>query len=300
MRIHDGHTHLSLDRLRDTSDDVATLLAKLEATGISAAVVICSPPPSMAHSSDWLTDRQRIGELMTWRQGRDEILPFYWIDPIARDAEQQVDWAIEQGMVGFKIVCDRFHVYDPVVMRTVRAIADRDKCILFHSGILWDGKPSAHYNKPSEFEALLTIPKLRFSLAHVSWPWCDECIAVYGKFLNALTVCPGQPAEMFIDLSPGTPVLYRREVFRKLFQIGYDVRHNILFGTDAIACDYNASWTENWLKLDNQLYHEMGLGQDMLEHIYERNLRRFIFNDPPTVERALPQQAMEDDASGGS
>ena len=115
-----------------------------------------------------------------------------------------------------------------------------------------------------------------------------------------MTVCPGQPAEMFIDLSPGTPVLYRREVFRKLFQIGYDVRHNILFGTDAIACDYNASWTENWLKLDNQLYHEMGLGQDMLEHIYERNLRRFIFNDPPTVERALPQQAMEDDASGGS
>ena len=36
---------------------------------------------------------------------------------------------------------------------------------------------------------------------------------------------------MFIDTTPGTPELYRREVLTKLFKI-YDVKDRVLFGTD--------------------------------------------------------------------
>ena len=76
---------------------------------------------------------------------------------------------------------------------------------------------------------------LRFALAHVSWPWVDECLAVYGKFLNALTRRRELSVEMFIDTTPGTPRIYRQEVLTKLMTIGYDVEHNILFGTDCVA-----------------------------------------------------------------
>ncbi len=62
-------------------------------------------------------------------------------------------------------------------------------------------------------------------MGHCSWPWYDECIALYGKFLNALEK-DGAP-EMFFDLTPGTPVIYRRDLLTKLFTVGYDVPDNI-------------------------------------------------------------------------
>lgn len=76
--------------------------------------------------------------------------------------------------------------------------------------------PSSQYNRPSEFEPLLEINGLKFSLAHISWPWCDELIAVYGKFLNAYAGNPDHSVEMFIDITPGTPPIYRQEVLTKL------------------------------------------------------------------------------------
>ena len=63
-------------------------------------------------------------------------------------------------------------------MEVFRTISQADRPILFHSGILWDGKPSGPYNHPAGFESLLEVDGLRFCLAHISWPWCDELIAV--------------------------------------------------------------------------------------------------------------------------
>jgi len=292
MDVYDGHIHLSQWQLQETSDDVEAFLEKLHAAGIIGGVVISSPPANVVRRGRELSDRQRIEELMIWRQGRENLFPFFWIDPIADDALEQVDQAIAQGVVAFKIICDRYFVHDPTAMRTIRAIAERGCGILFHSGILWDGKPSSAYSQPREFEALLTVPNLRFVLAHVGWPWYDECIAVYGKFLNAQLAGDDESPDMFIDLAPGTPELYRREVLHKLFNIGYDVKHGVLFATDGLADDYSVSWARRWLAIDNQLYQEMNIDADTLVHIYEKNLRRFVLNDPPTVERTLPQQAV--------
>ena len=102
-----------------------------------------------------------------------------------RHAEDQIVMAAEKSIMGFKVICDRYFPGDKRAMEIFRIIAKTKRPILFHSGILWDGKPSSQYNRPSEFESLLEINHLRFSLAHISWPWCDELIAVYEKFLNA-------------------------------------------------------------------------------------------------------------------
>jgi len=162
--------------------------------------------------------------------------------------------------------------------------------ILFHSGILWDGRASASYNHPEQFEPLLEVANLRFSLAHISWPWCDELIAVYGKFLNARTSRPEVSVEMYVDLTPGTPPIYRRDALTKLFTVGYDVGQNAIFGSDCCAAGYNTSWTREWVQRDNGIYDELGLKPAVRQAVFGENLKRFLGLIPRTGERVLPRQ----------
>ena len=76
----------------------------------------------------------------------------------------------------------------------------------------------------------------------MSWPWCDEMIAVYGKSQAVRSMRSRPAAEMFIDTTPGTPVIYRREALTKMFTVGYAVEHNIFFGGDCRAQTYNSRW----------------------------------------------------------
>ncbi len=123
-------------------------------------------------------------------------------------------------------MCSRFYPGDSRAIKVYKAIAERRKPILFHSGILFDGQDSSRFNRPFEFEALINIEGLRFALAHISWPWHDECIAVYGKLLCVRNSRPGVMDEMFIDTTPGTPAIYREEVLTKLLSTvndGFDI-----------------------------------------------------------------------------
>ena len=111
-------------------------------------------------------------------------------------------------------------------------------------------------------------------MGHCSWPWTDECIAVYGKFLNAASRC--NKAEMFLDLTPGTPEIYRRDLLTKLFTIGYDVENNIFFGTDCDADAYNSSWSLKLYETDKKLLDELGVSRKVRENLYYNNTLRFL------------------------
>lgn len=168
-------------------------------------------------------------------------------------------------------------------MEVYKAIAHYKKPILFHSGILWDGQPSSPYNRPAEFEVLLEIPGLKFCLAHVSWPWVDECIAVYGKFLNAYSRKTEAPVEMFIDITPGTPPIYREDALKKLFTVGYDIENNIIFGSDCSMDNYNSKWTSDWISRDVEIYGKLGLDAEIPGKVFYNNLLRFIGISKDTV-----------------
>lgn len=231
----------------------------------------------------------RLENLMKWCD-REELIPFFWVDPAEPDAKAQMRKAIEAGVRGFKIICDSFYPGDSRCLDVCELAADADRPVLFHSGILWDGKPSSEFCRPVHFEHLLTIDNLRFSLAHIGWPWCDEMIAVFGKFLNFRSLNPSSGVEMYIDMTPGTPFNYRQEVLEKLFMTGYDIKHNLIFGSDCNANGYNTDWVMKWMRTDKVIYSELGIDDKVQSDIYYRNLMALIDgnDDNGSYERLVP------------
>jgi predicted TIM-barrel fold metal-dependent hydrolase len=169
-------------------------------------------------------------------------------------------------------------------MALLRKIASLNVPVIFHTGILWDGNVSSSYNRPINWEALIEIEGIRFSMGHCSWPWVDECIAVYGKFLHYYNTRIS--SEMFFDITPGTPEIYRRDLLTKLFTVGYDVENNIMFGTDSLTNDYNPSWLKKWLTLDNKIMDDLNISSDVRKKIYEDNFMRFLNGED--VSHVLP------------
>ena len=257
----------------------------METVGISGGLIISVDPLDYPQA----TCQQRIDAILEQAEGQDTLFPFYWINPLDEDAVEQVDDAVKAGIDGFKIINSFTYPSDSRVMAICRRAAELDKPVLFHSGILWDGRDSARYNRPAEFECLLEIPKLRFMLAHISWPWCDECVAVLGKFDNAKTLRPDLSCEMFVDVTPGTPEIFRADALKKLFFSGYDSGYNVVFGTDCNTENYNTRWAETWMRRDDGLYEAFGLAdKDFLDHIYCKNLLRFLGKSDEKVVKKLP------------
>ena len=270
----DGHIHIM-----DEPINPQGLLSAMRQCGIGGGIIMSLPPADFFHIGVKKTNAERLEHLVAWWANSPRIFPFYWIDPTEPDACEQVDRAMARGVVGFKIICDRFYPGDERAMPVYRHIAALGKPILFHSGILWDGKASSKFNRPAEFEALLEVAGLRFAMAHISWPWCDEMIAVYGKLADAKH-CRGQSVELFIDTTPGTPPSYREEALTKLMNVGYNVREHVFFGSDCIAHDYDHQKVNGWIARDHDILARIGVSNEMIEDIYSHNLKRFVGCEP--------------------
>ncbi|MCL2130392.1 MAG: amidohydrolase family protein [Treponema sp.] len=217
---------------------------------------------------------EALSQVMEWAAFSDRIIPFFWIDPLEEDALEQVDKAVAAGIAGFKVICNRHYPGDERPMLVWERIALANKPILFHSGILYGNGPWSKYNRPVGFEPLFDIPKLRFALAHVSWPWCDENLAVFG-FWQSCKERGTTSAEMFIDTTPGTPRIYRKEVFSKIYNIGYDIEDNIIFGSDCNS-NYNSDYVKEILAMDKEALDNAGVSTEKREKYYGINILRFI------------------------
>ncbi len=290
--IFDGHIHIAEPMQIETAKKSQNkLLDEMDKAGISGGIVL-SPNPNIYGNN--FSPKNIIDQAKALCAGQDHLYPFYWIDPVSEYAAEHVELAVDANIAGFKVICSNFYPGDERAMKTYNLISEHKKPILFHSGILWDGKPSSQYNRPGEFECLLEIPGLKFTLAHISWPWCDECIAVFGKFMNAYSHKPGLSTEMFIDITPGTPRLWRREVFGKLFLGDYDVTHNVIFGTDCNISGYNSKWAVEWIERDMQFFEECGLAvkEGFLDHIYHDNMLRLLGIKNEDFDRTIPEIAL--------
>ena len=251
---------------------------ELDAAGISGCCLF-SVQPNRRHPTEppeadpgWAMEN-----VIRWCSASPTFYPFYWIDPVRPDACDLVDMAVEKGIYGFKVIRNAGKPCDGSAMKVYERIARHKKPLTFHTGILWDAMPSSDNFRPANWEPLIDIPHLRFALCHISWPWCDECIAVYGKLLNAIAKRGDRVPEMFIDTTPGTPKIYRRDALAKVFTIGYDVFDHVQFGTDCNVRKYAQDWCQDWMKTDDAIFDELGLGANTVDSVYRGSFQRFLF-----------------------
>lgn len=279
---YDSHTHV----MQGAPRPEAFAAAFREAGMAGGAVFSQDPNPTGANPPVPPPPPEAMDLCIEWASASRTLYPFYWINPSAPGAVDLVDMAVEKGMFGFKALPGTYYPGDPACLEVFKRIAHFGKPLMFHSGILWDGRFSSRYTRPGNYEAMLDVPGLRFALAHVSWPWCDECIAVFGKFLNALDIWKDQAPEMFIDLTPGTPAIYRRDALVKLFTVGYDVQDHVMFGTDGMTPGYGVDWCQRWQRRDDGIYDELGLSSEMRDSIYRAAFQRFLFGTPGSEDRS--------------
>jgi predicted TIM-barrel fold metal-dependent hydrolase len=256
----------------------------MDAAGVDQIILFAHAPSSFMkegevtentfYSGDTLIPAERLAGVMDWAAFSKRIIPFFWVDPMDGDAFDQVDKAVAAGVAGFKVICNRFFPGDERPMQVWEHIAKAGKPILFHSGIFYGSGPWSKYCRPVGFEPLLEIPKLRFALAHVSWPWCDECLAVYG-FSQSRKRRATTSAEMFIDTTPGTPKIYRSEVFNKMYNIGYDIENNIIFGSDCTN-RFRPENIKRILEMDKEAFDYAGVSEGQREKYYSKNVLRFL------------------------
>jgi len=105
--------------------------------------------------------------------------------------------------------------------------------ILFHTGILYGWEDASRFCRPVYLETLLAQPNIRFAMAHISWPWCEENLAVMGRMRAGANRGPDgpRPWQSYVDLTPGTPPHIRRQAVANA--IDFCGPDRIMFGTDA-------------------------------------------------------------------
>ncbi|MBQ7780322.1 MAG: amidohydrolase family protein [Clostridia bacterium] len=284
MKIFDMHIHC-----KNTSPCPEKLIESMKKAGVYGGCVFSSPPKEQEYEGlGVLSFDERIEQVLSWTKGYEgRIFPVMWIHPFEENIVEKVHEAVKRGIVAFKMICTNYYVHDESSMALLREIAKLDVPVIFHTGILWDGNVSSQYNRPINWEALLDIEGIRFSMGHCSWPWVDECIALYGKFLHAKN--EGKHVDMFFDITPGTPKLYREELLTKLYTIGYNVGDNVMFGLDSIADSYNSEWAKEWFETDGEILLNLGVSKENLNKLYCGNMMRFLGKKERTVEIIAPQ-----------
>jgi len=285
MKIFDMHIHS--ERTDKNPDE---LISKMEKLGIYGGCVF-SDRPERCFEGRGSNFEERIDQALSWCKGyEDRLFPIVWIDPFEENIIENVHKAVDAGICGFKMMCTDYFVYEEKSIELLKEIAKLNKPVIFHTGILWTEKAISVYNRPLNWEGLLTIEGLRFSMGHCSWPWVDECIALFGEFMSAGTM--RKTAEMFLDATPGTPRIYRKEMFYKVYNAGYDVGDNILYGTDSTAHIYKKEFVENIIENDKPILRELGISKENIEKLYYKNLLRFLGKIEVNIEHFRPEPDM--------
>ena len=186
--------------------------------------------------------RRRLGNdqvLQAARENPDVIIPFGSVDPHrGKLAVRQAHELIEQGVRGFKFHpnTQRFWPNDPEFFPLYRVIAEAGLIALFHSGTtgIGAGMPGGggvhlKYSNPMAVDDVAAeLPGLDIILAHPSFPWQEEALAIAVHKPN-----------VYIDLSGWSPKYFPEILVQ---YINTRLRGKMLFGSD-----YPLITPERWL-----------------------------------------------------
>lgn len=241
MQILDAHTHLSGSETGETPEGI---IACMDACGVDKAFVFA--PLLDVHS--WQLSTEHLHDVRTHNDycanicnyAPERLLGFCVLNPAPALANgslaQAVTYMIEEvrrcyhdlGLRGIKMVPTHWYPDDPHLIPLYQEIANLGMYVVFHSGIFLDGQ-QGRFCHPANFEIIREVPTLKVQLAHLSWPWVDECIAV----LAMETFIHGNDPVQWqfrADLSFGPPDDWQLESWQRAV---YSLPHAMLcYGSD--------------------------------------------------------------------
>jgi len=212
-----------------------------------------------------------LGEIVA--QAPDRIIGFAWIDAQWPSAPEAVERAAELGMRGVKSIPNHWYPTDDCALALFAKMEELGLPGIFHSGILFGFDDGSRFCRPAYYEALLHTPGVKFALSHLSWPWVDECLAVAGRF-RAAVEHTGSEMQMFIDITPGTPRIWRADALRRALVYLGDER--LIYGSDAGPADNGDRMLASVQRDQVILREELGLSEEVIERIMSGNLLRML------------------------
>jgi predicted TIM-barrel fold metal-dependent hydrolase len=259
-----------------------TLLAGMDKSGVDRLVALSFPPPVVVWGRKTDTPPVRgsvdlLNKVVSQTGGR--VIPFVWADPSLPGCLDDIRYAIEEKKFkGVKLIPTLWDPFDEGVWPVYELIRQYRVPILFHSGIIWLYGDASRRCRPVNYEIMMKYPEIRFALAHCSWPWTDECIAVSGKF-NAMKKRGELPQgrQMFIDMTPGTPASYRKDVFKRMFSMpAYCFEEQILFGTDGLLSDYGNPEIKSRIRQDREILKSLKLSKKVQDAYFSGNFEKYL------------------------
>jgi predicted TIM-barrel fold metal-dependent hydrolase len=205
----------------------------------------------------------------------ERIIGFAWIEPRLSGAPDETQRAIADcGLKGVKMIPHHWYPYDEAIFPVYEKVQELGVPIIFHAGILFGFMDSSRFCRPVHFEALLHFPGIKFALAHIGWPWTDECIATAGRFRAALRRRETTQHQMYIDITRGTPPAWRADALRKALEyLGDDL---LIYGSDCSRPTEPQALLEK-LNADLKLFsEELHLSAATQEKILSRNLMKLF------------------------
>jgi predicted TIM-barrel fold metal-dependent hydrolase len=228
MRIWDCHCHLRGD------ETGAYVLEQMDAAGVERANLFSRYPGRGKGADESVTQAEvrEAVEQVAAVQAADpaRIFGLVFANPRAEGMVEEIERGIaDKGLHGAKLIPDHWSPTDELLFPIYEKLRELGKPIQFHSGILYGFGDSSRFCRPVLYEALVNFPGLRFSLAHIGWPWVDECLAVFGRF-RAAAGYRTDDCRMWIDTCRGTPDAWREEALRKA--VPFCGMERLMFGVD--------------------------------------------------------------------
>ena len=254
MRVMDCHVHVT------GAVDARALLKQMDANGVERLLVISRYEPTSPEAA-----RACLGQARDIvRQAPDRLGALAWINPAMRGSRRLAREALDQREFrGIKIIPDHFYAWERRFDRFWRTLDDLGAAVLFHTGILHIMEDGSRFCRPVYLERLLRFPRIRFAMAHLAWPWCDECLAVMGR-LRAAAEEGGFPWQSYIDTTPGTPPYIRaRALADAVAHCGPD---RLMFGSDS-EIPGRLEHQRAVLADDLAIYRGLGLTEAQIERI---------------------------------
>ena len=277
MQYNDCHVHFQ------GGESLREVIAALDAAQIDRVGAL-SPNP-VADGDRQLDNVEGFSRLI--REAPDRLIGFCWLNPTLPNTADLAERAItELGYTGIKLIPHHWHPYDEDLVPFWERLSELQVPCIIHTGILWGYEDSSRFCRPVDFEVLIRYPGIRFALAHIGWPWTDECIAVAGRFaaedISRAEISSQEHApkpssngkrRMYVDITLGAPRPYRRDALSKALAVVGD--GGLLYGSDCSTPELVDAY-QSHLDIDrNLLSGEIGLGGESISRIMHDNFDAF-------------------------